>query len=83
MQFLENELSRLTQAGSMSISEYFLKVKNLCAEISSLDPDEAISEAKLKLYIIGGGFENNISICLISTSLGDTTYIGGVQNFAE
>lgn len=53
LQFLENELSRLIQ-GSMSISEYFLKVKNLCAEISSLDPDEAISEAKLKRYIIRG-----------------------------
>ena len=35
LQFLENELTVVTQ-GNFSIEEYFLKVKNLCSEISEL-----------------------------------------------
>ncbi|XP_012833994.1 PREDICTED: uncharacterized protein LOC105954855 [Erythranthe guttata] len=33
LQFLENNLAGMTQ-GNLSISEYFLKIKPLCAEIS-------------------------------------------------
>ncbi|KAK8926654.1 hypothetical protein KSP39_PZI018971 [Platanthera zijinensis] len=51
LQFLENELARATQ-GDLSISTFFLKMKNLCAEILALDPDEPIFEAKLKRHII-------------------------------
>ncbi|KAG6466405.1 hypothetical protein ZIOFF_075796 [Zingiber officinale] len=50
---LENELAAAKQDG-ISISEYFLKVKNLCSEISLLNPEERISEARKKRYIIRG-----------------------------
>ncbi|KAK8951797.1 hypothetical protein KSP39_PZI003445 [Platanthera zijinensis] len=53
LQFLENELAKATQ-GDLSISKFFLKMKSLCAELSALDPDEPISEAKLKRHIIRG-----------------------------
>ena len=36
----------------MSILEYFLKVKNICAEILELDPNEKISEARLRRFLI-------------------------------
>lgn len=38
LQFLENDLAMLKQEG-MSMSEYFLRVKNICAEISELDAE--------------------------------------------
>ncbi|KAL0453679.1 UNVERIFIED_CONTAM: Retrovirus-related Pol polyprotein from transposon RE1 [Sesamum latifolium] len=38
----------------MSIFEYFLKVKNICAEISELDPHEKISEARMRRFLIRG-----------------------------
>ncbi|KAK3025135.1 hypothetical protein RJ639_043917 [Escallonia herrerae] len=53
LQLLENDLATLTQGG-MSISEYFLKVKNICSVISQLDMDEPISEARLRRYLIRG-----------------------------
>ncbi|KAH0774453.1 hypothetical protein KY290_011590 [Solanum tuberosum] len=53
LQLLENELAMLTQGG-MSISEYFLRVKGICAEISELDPDEKIGEARLRRFLIRG-----------------------------
>ncbi|XP_070003476.1 uncharacterized protein [Nicotiana sylvestris] len=53
LQILENELANTTQ-GNLSIAEYFLKVKNLCSEISLLNPDEAISEARIRRIIIRG-----------------------------
>ncbi|KAK8942363.1 hypothetical protein KSP39_PZI009409 [Platanthera zijinensis] len=53
LQFLENELARVTQ-GDLSISTIFLKLKNLCAEISTLDHNEPNLEAKLKRHIISG-----------------------------
>ncbi|KAL0314881.1 UNVERIFIED_CONTAM: hypothetical protein Sangu_2332500 [Sesamum angustifolium] len=53
LQFLENELAMINKEG-MSISEYFLKVKNICAEISELDPAEKISEALLRRFLIRG-----------------------------
>ncbi|KAG6503769.1 hypothetical protein ZIOFF_036093 [Zingiber officinale] len=53
LQLLENELAVAKQDG-MSCSEFFLKVKNLCSEISLLNPEEKISIARLKRYIIRG-----------------------------
>ena len=38
----------------MSISEYFLRVKSICAEISETDADEKISEARLRRYLARG-----------------------------
>lgn len=48
----------LTQGG-MSISEYFLRVKSICAEISELDPDEKIGEARMRRFLIRGLKEYN------------------------
>lgn len=53
LQFLENELARMTQ-GTFSIPEYFLTVKTLCAEISELDTEEPMSDARLRRYLIRG-----------------------------
>ncbi|KAH0708312.1 hypothetical protein KY284_009739 [Solanum tuberosum] len=53
LQILENELASTTQ-GNLSISEYFLKIKNLCSEISLLNPEEAISEARMRRIVIRG-----------------------------
>ena len=53
LQFLENELANTTQ-GNMTIAQYFQKVKNLYAEISELDPDEPIKEARMRRYLIHG-----------------------------
>ena len=38
----------------MTIAQYFQNVKNLCAEISELDPDEPIKEARMRRYLIRG-----------------------------
>jgi len=53
LQILENELANITQ-GNLSISKYFLKVKNLCSEISLLNLEEAIFEARIRRIIIRG-----------------------------
>ncbi|KAJ0086611.1 hypothetical protein Patl1_07274 [Pistacia atlantica] len=53
LQLLENELAMLKQGG-MSISEYFLRVKSIYAEISKIDEDDKISEARLRRYLVGG-----------------------------
>ncbi|KAF2286935.1 hypothetical protein GH714_035776 [Hevea brasiliensis] len=53
LQLLENELAMSTQ-GEMSIFEYFLRVKSICAEISELDANEKISEARLRRFLIRG-----------------------------
>ena len=53
LQFLENKLAVVTQ-GNFSIEEYFLKVKNLCSEISKLDVEEPVSDSRLRRYLIRG-----------------------------
>ncbi|XP_071714556.1 uncharacterized protein [Rutidosis leptorrhynchoides] len=53
LQFLENELAISRQEG-MSVSEYFLRVKTLCSEISEIDTNEKISESRLRRYLIHG-----------------------------
>ena len=53
LQLLENELANTTQ-GDLSISQFFLKIKNLCLGISTFDSKELISEAQMKRCIIRG-----------------------------
>ncbi|KAM0834069.1 hypothetical protein ACQ4PT_063857 [Festuca glaucescens] len=53
LQLLENELARILQ-GTLSISQYLTKVKNIYHEISQLDPEEKISEARMRMIIIHG-----------------------------
>ncbi|KAL8161569.1 hypothetical protein V2J09_013058 [Rumex salicifolius] len=53
LQVLENEIGTIAQ-GQMSISQYFMKVKNICHEISQLDKESAISEARMRRIIIRG-----------------------------
>lgn len=53
LQFLENELATVTQ-GAMSISQYFMKVKTLCNEISQLDSESKINENRMRRIITRG-----------------------------
>lgn len=53
LQILENELANTTQS-NISISEYFMKIKNICSKISLLNPKEAISEGHIRKNIIRG-----------------------------
>ncbi|GMI85554.1 hypothetical protein HRI_002224700 [Hibiscus trionum] len=53
LQLLENELASISQ-GSLSIAQYFTKVKSIYREISQLAPDEKVSEARMKRIIIHG-----------------------------
>lgn len=53
LQLLDNELAILKQ-GSMSFSRYFLRIKSICSEISEIDADEKISEARLRRYLVCG-----------------------------
>ncbi|ESQ46681.1 hypothetical protein EUTSA_v10000559mg, partial [Eutrema salsugineum] len=48
---VENRLAN-AQQGESSISEFFIKVKNFCSEINTLNSEESISEARLKRFII-------------------------------
>ncbi|XP_077246122.1 uncharacterized protein LOC143885988 [Tasmannia lanceolata] len=78
LQMLENELANTTQ-GSLSISQFFFKIKNLCSEISLLDPEEPISEARMKRHIIRGLKREYIPyICYVDSRVGSTTIFGGV-----
>ena len=53
LQLLEKELAGISQ-GTLSINQYFTKVKNICREISQLDPEEKVSEARMRRLIING-----------------------------
>jgi transposase InsO family protein len=53
LQYLENELMSTTQGGK-SISEYFTKIKDICREISDLDPKANINEERMRRIIIHG-----------------------------
>ena len=50
LQLLENELAMLQQGG-MSNLDYFLRAKSICVEISEIDPEEKISEPRLRCYL--------------------------------
>lgn len=49
LQLLENEFVGISQE-TLSISQYFTKVKNICREISQLDPEEKISEVRIIIH---------------------------------
>ncbi|XP_018723033.2 uncharacterized protein LOC108957181 [Eucalyptus grandis] len=51
LQCLENELLSVLQQ-SMTVSQYFSKVKSICEEISKLDHQNAISETRMRRIII-------------------------------
>ncbi|OMO72230.1 Zinc finger, CCHC-type [Corchorus capsularis] len=53
LQQLENELLSISQQ-NMPVSEYFSKVKLLCDEISKLDPNNVITETRMRRIIIHG-----------------------------
>ena len=53
LQILENKLANITQ-GNLSIAENFLKIMNLCDEISLFNSEEPISEARMKRILIRG-----------------------------
>ncbi|GAV68140.1 UBN2 domain-containing protein, partial [Cephalotus follicularis] len=53
LQMLENEIGQAKQ-GNLSISEYFMKVKNMCQEISQLDAESKISDARQRRLLIRG-----------------------------
>jgi len=77
-QILENELANTTQ-GHLSISVYFLKIKNLCPDISLLNLEEGNfwSSDKKNYY---SRIEAEVhSICDIDTRMGSTTILGGVR----
>lgn len=46
--------TNLHRGMNLSVADYFLKIKNLCSEISLLNPEEAISEARQRRCIIRG-----------------------------
>ncbi|CAN1143426.1 hypothetical protein LINPERHAP2_LOCUS13606 [Linum perenne] len=50
---LENELLSISQR-EMTVSDYFTKVKSLCEEISKMDPENPISETRIKRIIVHG-----------------------------
>ena len=53
LQLLENELLFIKQ-NDLTINQYFHKVKTLCREISELDSDAKIAEARMRRIIIHG-----------------------------
>ncbi|KAF7831524.1 Retrovirus-related Pol polyprotein from transposon TNT 1-94 [Senna tora] len=53
LQHLENELMSMSQQ-NMTIGEYFTKVKSICQEISKLDPQNPITETRMRRIIVHG-----------------------------
>ncbi|KAH0636528.1 hypothetical protein KY289_036443 [Solanum tuberosum] len=53
LQRLENELLSMSQR-NMTINQYFSKVKSLSDEISKLDPENAITETRMRRIIVHG-----------------------------
>ena len=53
LQILEKEVASISQS-TLSINQYFAKVKNICREISQLDPEEKVSEARMRRLIVNG-----------------------------
>ena len=53
LQLLESELMTISQ-GDLTINQYFKKVKSLCSEIAELDPEEKISEQRMRRIIAHG-----------------------------
>ncbi|CAM8925283.1 unnamed protein product [Rhodiola kirilowii] len=53
LQLLERELMNTNQ-GTLSINEYFFKIKNLCREIEQLDADAKFGDDRIRRIIING-----------------------------
>ncbi|KAL0367866.1 UNVERIFIED_CONTAM: Retrovirus-related Pol polyprotein from transposon TNT 1-94 [Sesamum radiatum] len=53
LQLIESELLSVAQR-DLTVAQYFHKVKSLCREISELDPEAPIDEARMKRIIIHG-----------------------------
>jgi hypothetical protein len=53
LQLLDKELVGISQ-GTLSINKYFIKVKNICREISQFDPEEKVSEDRMRRIIVNG-----------------------------
>ena len=53
LQLLESELMTISQ-GDLTINQYFKKVKSLCSEIAELDPEEKITEQRMRRIIAHG-----------------------------
>ena len=53
LQMFENEIGSVSQGG-MSISEYFLKIKRICHDITQLDEESKITDARKRRIIIRG-----------------------------
>ncbi|VFR03232.1 unnamed protein product [Cuscuta campestris] len=53
LQLLESELLSVSQR-EMTVAQFFHKVKTLCREISELDPEAAIKDARIRRIIIHG-----------------------------
>ena len=53
IQLLKKELSGISQ-DTLTIGQYFTKVKSICREISELAPDEKVGEARMRRIIING-----------------------------
>eukprot|EP00268_Persea_americana_P027732 TRINITY_DN27034_c0_g1_i1.p1 TRINITY_DN27034_c0_g1~~TRINITY_DN27034_c0_g1_i1.p1 ORF type:complete len:166 (+),score=37.69 TRINITY_DN27034_c0_g1_i1:368-865(+) len=53
LQMLENEIGSISQ-GSMTISQYFLKVKGICHDITQLDAESKITDTRTGRIIIRG-----------------------------
>ena len=50
---LENEIGSISH-GSMTISQYFFKVKGICHDITQLDAKSKITDARMRRIIIRG-----------------------------
>lgn len=53
LQLLENEIGAVNQK-NMTISQYFLKVKGICHELSQLDDESKITETRMRRIIVKG-----------------------------
>ncbi|XP_074300439.1 uncharacterized protein LOC141631702 [Silene latifolia] len=53
LQLLENELMSVRQ-NTMSVNELFTKVKTLCEQITKLDPENPITDTRMRRIIIFG-----------------------------
>jgi hypothetical protein len=62
LQLLEREIGSLEQ-GKLSITEYFLKMKTSCQELSLLDLENRMSECKLRRLLINGLRSEYVAYC--------------------
>ncbi|CAO2821253.1 unnamed protein product [Amaranthus hypochondriacus] len=53
LQMLENELTSIQQ-NKLTVNQYFTKVKTLCEQITKLDPENPITETRMRRIIVRG-----------------------------